>query len=93
MIHNLLTYRRGCKCLPCRSAFSVYQRESRLARAKGKFGLVRIDRARQMLLTFESTVYAAKITKVSQPTVSRILNRRVSKIRRTTERAILEFAA
>lgn len=46
-----------------------------------------------MLLTFESTVYAAKITKVSQPTVSRILNKRVSKIRRTTERAILEFAA
>lgn len=31
-----VTYRRGCRCLPCRSANAAYERKRREARAAGK---------------------------------------------------------
>lgn len=89
MKHDLLSYRRGCRCIECRSAFSAYQQRYRMEKAKGELHRVSIDRSRQLLLTFESSADASRVTKVSQATCYRIINKQVKKIRRETEAKIL----
>jgi DNA invertase Pin-like site-specific DNA recombinase len=93
MNHGLSAYRLGCKCILCRAANSDYRRRMYLARAKGESNLVPINRARQLLLQFESSCDAARVVKINQSTVSRIINKKVKKIRIQTERKIVARAA
>lgn len=93
MKHGLRAYRRGCKCIVCRSAYADYCRSTYLARAKGESNLVPINRAKQLLLTFESAEDAARVIGINQSTAWRILNGAVKKIRRSTEQRIVARAA
>lgn len=47
------------------------------------------ETAKQLLITFESENDAARVVKVNQSTVHRILTGKVKKIRRSTEQKIL----
>lgn len=93
MDHGLRAYWRGCRCMTCRSTYARYTNSRYLARAKGETNLVPINRARQLLLTFESSYDAARMIGINQSTVSRIITRSVKKIRKSTEQKILERAA
>lgn len=91
-MNQLRLYRRGDRSLQARAAYAEYCRERYLARAKGETNLVSIKRAKQLLLTFESSLDASRVTGVSQPTIHRILTGKVKQIRKSTEERILKAA-
>lgn len=89
---HLRAYWRGDRSLQSRAAYADYCRERYLARAKGESNLVPINRARQLLLQFESGCDAARVVRLNQATVHRILTRKVKKIRIATETQIILMA-
>jgi hypothetical protein len=93
MNHGLRSFWRGCRCFICRVAYSDYARDYYHGRTRGRSNLVPIRRARQLLLTFDSSEDAARVLKMSQPTIWRIINKKVKYIRRETEKRILDRAA
>lgn len=92
MSHGLRSYWNGCRCFPCRVAYSAYWRAGHLARARGEHGLIPAKRARQLLLKFENSLNASRVVDLNQSTIHRILSKKTKKIRRETERKILRAA-
>ena len=92
MNHDLRTYRKGCRCLPCRSAYSEYCRRLYMEKAKGirPKPSVKSGHARIRIEGIGSQCEIAELLGVSQATVSRILAGK--KIRPSTEAKILRVA-
>ena len=91
MTHGLRGYWNGCRCQVCKDANAAYSRRYHFGKRKDPY--VPVKRARQLLLTFENSYDAARMTQVGQATIYRILSGQTRKIRRSTEIKILARAA
>lgn len=78
-----------CPCIECRVWKANYFRAHR----QGLDLFVPADKAREVLNTFQDATDASRVLKVPQMTIWRIINKKVKKIRRSTEKRILEKAA
>lgn len=83
---------RGERSFECKVAIAAYCRE-RYRIQKGGLKTVDAERARQLLLWFDTATEAALSTSLSISICSRIRNGKVKTIRKTTEELILKAAA
>ena len=82
------TIKSGCKCFECRRSNA----ERVASWRSGKLRLVKAEKARQMLLTFDSSVDAVRMLKLPYTTINEIRTGRMKWIRKQTEQAILRAA-
>lgn len=78
-----------CKCLECGVWRSQYWKQHR----QGLNLFVPADEARKYLRTFTDSVDAARVLRVHQTTLCRIMKGRTKRIRKSTEQRILDKAA